>query len=303
MRDASKKALQIMIAWNLNQIDVALHLQRGCGWMDFYWLYDIPNWALFIVVIGTLLVISLTGAMVLRQKFDRLLGLSEETNDLVGHFLSFTGAFYGIMLGLVAVGAWETFNAANDSVDREASAMAALYHDVMQLPAPTDGRGQVLLREYATRVIADEWPQQRQGISPQAGERPLRALGVEIGMTPTSTPNASLLLGEALGQYNKLLEARRARLQTIGEGLPPSLWAVIILGALINVSMTWLLSIKNPRLDLTVNILMALTLGSVLAFIIAMDNPYRGELSVTADSIEDVYVNVMQGDVISGKLN
>jgi hypothetical protein len=271
--------------------------------MDFYWLYDIPNWALFIVVIGTLLVISLTGAMVLRQKFDRLLGLSEETNDLVGHFLSFTGAFYGIMLGLVAVGAWETFNAANDSVDREASAMAALYHDVMQLPAPTDGRGQVLLREYATRVIADEWPQQRQGISPQAGERPLRALGVEIGMTPTSTPNASLLLSEALGQYNKLLEARRARLQTIGEGLPPSLWAVIILGALINVSMTWLLSIKNPRLDLTVNILMALTLGSVLAFIIAMDNPYRGELSVTADSIEDVYVNVMQGDVISGKLN
>jgi hypothetical protein len=263
--------------------------------MSFYWLYDIPNWALFVVVIGTLMAISLTGVMVLRQRFDRMLGLSEATNDLVGYFLSFTGAFYGIMLGLVAVGAWETFNSANDAVDREASAMAALYHDVMQLPAPSDGRGQILLREYAVQVITTEWPQQRQGIVPSAGQRPLTELGIEIGLTPINTPNAQLLLAESLGQYNKLLEARRARLQTIDEGLPPSLWIVIILGALINVSMTWLLSINNPQLDLTVNILMALTLGSVLAFIIAMDNPYRGELSVSADSISDVYTGVMDG--------
>jgi hypothetical protein len=265
--------------------------------MDFYWLYDIPNWALFLIIMGTLLAISLTGVFVLRKRFDAMLGLSDETNDLVGHFLSFTGAFYGIMLGLVAVGAWETFNSSSDAVNREASSMAALYHDVMQLPAPTDGKGQVLLREYAEQVIVNEWPQQRQGITPHAAERPLKALGIQLGLTPNNSPNTSLLLAEALSQYNELLQARRARLQTIGEGLPSSLWIVIILGAFINVAMTWLLSIKNPKLDLTVNVLMALTLGSVLAFIIAMDNPYRGELSISADSIQDVFEKVMDGQL------
>jgi hypothetical protein len=239
--------------------------------------------------------ISLGGAMLLRQRFDRWLGLSENTNELVGHFLSFTGAFYGIMLGLVAVGAWETFNDANRAVDKEAASLAALYHDVMQLPSPSDGRGQVLLREYTLQVLTSEWPQQQQGIVPTSAEQPLKALGIELGLTPTGYSNAPILLAEAIGQYNDLLEARRARLQTIGQALPSSLWIVILLGAAINVAMTWLLFIDNKRLDLTVNILMALTLGSVLAFVIAMDNPYRGELSVQSDAIKDVYLNVMDG--------
>jgi hypothetical protein len=265
--------------------------------MNFYWLYDLPSWALFFIIISMIMIVSLSGSMILRQRFDTLMGLSEDTNDLVGHFLSFTGAFYGIMLGLVAVGAWETFNDANAAVDKEAASLAALYNDVMQLPTPSDGRGQVLLREYTQMVIVTEWPQQQQGIVPSSADAPLHELGVQLGLTPTDYPNSEILLAEALSQYNKLLEARRARLQTIGSGLPSSLWIVILLGAAINVSMTWLLSINNKRLDLTVNTLMALTLGSVLAFIIAMDNPYRGELSVSADSLEDVYLNVMDGEM------
>ncbi len=265
--------------------------------MNFFWLYDIPGWALFVLIIGIMLAISSAGALVMRKKFDRWLDLSEETNDLVGHFLSFTGAFYGIMLGLVAVGAWETFNDASSAVDREATSLGALYQDVMQLPGPADGRGQALLREYARQVIKYEWPAQQQGIESNAGEKAIRAIGIEIGTAPINSPSQQLLVAEALRQYNVLLEARRARLQTTGDALPTTLWAVIIIGALINIVMTWLLSIKNERLDLIVNTLMALTLGSVLAFIIAMDNPYRGELSVSSQSIETVLTGIMDAQV------
>jgi Protein of unknown function (DUF4239) len=266
--------------------------------MSFYWLYDIPGWALFTLVIGVIMSISLAGAMLLRQRFDRWLGLSEEMNDLIGHFLSFTGAFYGIMLGLVAVGAWETFDEASTAVDHEAANMAALYYNVIQLPAPTNSIGASQLRSYAKAVITEEWPAQRLGERPTSGDKPLTGLGLQLGSTVVGTGNDQLLLSKSLDQFNTLMEARRARLQTTKDALPASLWAVILLGALINISMTWLLTIRNKRLDLLVNILMALTLGSVLSFIIAMDNPYRGELSVGSDAIEDVYLNVMQGDVI-----
>jgi hypothetical protein len=263
--------------------------------MDLYWLYDIPSWALFILVCSILTTISLVGCIFLRDRFDTWLGLSEETNDIVGHFLAFTGAFYGIMLGLVAVGAWETFNDASTAVDREATTLAALYRDVSQLPFPQDGRGQAILKAYSWQVIYREWPDQRIGRTPSGAERAVNALGSEISSVKIENANHEIATREAIGQYNKLLEARRTRIQSTQNALPGGLWFVIIFGALINIVMTWLLSIKNPRLDLIINVLMSSLLGSVLSFIIAMDNPYRGELSVSADSIEAVYTSVMDG--------
>jgi hypothetical protein len=263
--------------------------------MSFYWLYDIPTWALFIIVVGLLVSVSLLGCLVLRTRFDRWLGLTEGTNDLVGHFLAFTGAFYGIMLGLVAVGAWETFNGASAAVDKEASTLAALYRDVMQLPSPQDGLGQAYLRAYSWKVINREWPDQRVGLTPRSAEEEVNALGSIISGVDATLPRNQVLMAESLRQYNNLLEARRNRIQSTQGALPAGLWFVIIFGALINLVMTWLLDIPNVRLDVFINVLMAALLGSVLSFIIAMDNPYRGELSVSADPIMAVYHSVMDG--------
>jgi Protein of unknown function (DUF4239) len=263
--------------------------------MSLFWLYDIPTWGLFLLIIGVLASVSLLGCLVLRDRFDRWLGLSEEGNDVVGHFLAFTGAFYGIMLGLVAVGAWETFNSASDAVDNEASTLAALYRDVTQLPWPQDGRGQAHLRRYSWEVINREWPDQRIGQMPTSAERTVNALGSEISGVRVDNLKTQVLMAEALRQYNQLLEARRDRIQSTQGALPIGLWFVIIFGAVINIVMTWLLEIKNVRLDVFINVLMAALLGSVLAFIIAMDHPYRGELSVSADPIAEVYHTVMDG--------
>ncbi len=263
--------------------------------MSLYWLYDIPTWALFLIIVGLLVSISLLGCLVLRDRFDRWLGLTDGTNDLVGHFLAFTGAFYGIMLGLVAVGAWETFNNASAAVDKEASTLAALFRDVTQLPSPQDGLGQAHLRAYGWQVINREWPDQRVGLTPNSGEGAVNALGSVISGVDAGNPRNQVLMAEALRQYNSLLEARRNRIQSTEGALPAGLWFVIIFGAVINIVMTWLLDIKNLKLDIFINVLMAALLGSVLAFIIAMDNPYRGELSVSADPINAVYRAVMDG--------
>ncbi len=266
--------------------------------VNLFWLYDIPTWALFALIMTALTAFSLAGCLVFRKLLDGWLGLSADTNDIVGYFLSFTGAFYGIMLGLVAVGAWETFKDANGAVEQEASVAAALYRDVMHLPFPHDGRGQSLMRTYVEKVIVDEWPIQRAGGVPKSGDDLINELGAEISLAAIKFPAQNILTAEALSQYNKLLEARRNRIQSAQNALPASLWYVIVGGAFLNIFMTWLLWISNERLDLTINLIMAALLGSVLAFIIAMDNPYRGELSVSPDALRDVYRSVMDGTVL-----
>lgn len=251
--------------------------------MDLFWLYDIPTWSMFFLAIGLTCAISLFGCLVFRGKFHRWLGLDSRTNEIVAHFLSFTGVFYGIVLGLVAVGAWETFNGAGDRAEKEASAIAAFYRVVTQLPDPHRTELQGITRSYVVQVIEQDWPAQQRGEVPKAGDPIISELAGRLYAVPVTSPNVELALNNATGEFSGIVEARRDRIAQAKAALPSSLWWVIIAGTMINIGMTWMLNIENRRLDIVVNLMMAVLMGSVLAFVIAMDHPFRGEVSVTPD--------------------
>ncbi len=253
--------------------------------MNLYWLYNIPTWLLFLVVVSATTVVAVGGCLLLRDRFDRWLGLSFETNDVVGNFLSFTGLFFGILLGLVAVGAWEGYNNADAALNDETANVVALYRDISVFPDPHRQKAKYAMRHYVNLVVDTEWPQQRLGRIPSIGATGLDMVSRVIYTVPVETAYDELVVGTALTQYNSLVEARRHRLATVDDRLPTSLWTVIILGIIINLVITWLFVIRNRRLDILMNLLVSVALGSVLAFIIAMDNPYRGELSVSPDPL------------------
>jgi hypothetical protein len=261
--------------------------------MTVYWLYDIPTWALFCVVCSVVGLFSVGGCLLLRDRFDRWLGLATDHNDMIGNFLSFTGMFFSIMLGLVAVGAWETYSTTNDIVNTEAAEVAALYRDMDYFDGDDRQRMQQRLRTYVRMVIDTEWPQQRAGITPSIGDIPLNNVADAMMAVDVTTPKSQILLAEAFKQYNAVVEARRHRLQSVGDALPGSLWLVIAVGTIFNIVITWLFVVRHRKLDVLLNLLVSLLLGSVLAFIIAMDNPYRGEISVSPQSLELVYEQVM----------
>jgi hypothetical protein len=266
--------------------------------MDFYWLYDIPTWALFSLIIGILCTVAISGCLFLRDRFDKWLGLDEQSNEIVGHFLSFTGVFYGLVLGLVAVGAWETYNSADKFVQDESARLAALYRDVSQLPDPYKGRLQSAVRDYTKAVIINEWPDQQTGKPPSAGDGPMTVLAEQLFSVPATTLNVQIIVAEAGRQLNSLVEARRTRIQSATTAIPNSLWYVLIMGSMIVLVMTWLLRINSKKLDIVINTLSGALMGTVLSFIIAMDNPYRGELSVSSDPYKLIYERLMAGEVI-----
>jgi hypothetical protein len=48
-----------------------------------------------------------------------------------------------------------------------------------------------------------------------------------------------------------LSELRRRRLQIITSGLPASFWGVVLVGALMSISLTWLFMMQSRRLHMT----------------------------------------------------
>ncbi len=266
--------------------------------MNFYWLYDIPTWALFLLIVSTVCTVSVGGCLLLRDRFDKWLGLDDNSNEIVGHFLSFTGVFYGLILGLVAVGAWDTYNSSEGYVQEETARLAALYRDVSQFPEPHRSDVQLAVRQYTWAVLNNEWPDQQNGIPPSGGDKPMTKIAAQLFAVPVTNANVQVTVSEAAAQLNKLIEARRTRIQSATSAIPVSLWYVLITGTLIVLLMTWTLRINNKRLDILINLLSGAMMGTVLAFIVAMDNPYRGELSVSSDPYKLIYERLMGGNLM-----
>ncbi len=254
--------------------------------MNFYWVYDLPNWQFFTITVSVFIIFSLLGAFLFSDKLEKKLDLTAEHNSIVSVFLGLSSVFYGITLGLIAVGTFENFNAIEDKVNNESSSLAAIYRDVSILENPEKKLLQATLKKYTQNVIEEDWLLQRKGIIPKNGTKIIDEFQILFSNYNPETDKDKIIYSEVFDQYNVLIEKRRLRLNAINSGLPATIWLVLFLGAFVNIVLTWLLVINNRKLDIVINVLNGLLLGSLIFLIAAMDNPFRGEYSVSADSFQ-----------------
>jgi Protein of unknown function (DUF4239) len=254
--------------------------------MNFYWVYDLPNVLFFLMTIAVFVCFSLLGAFLFSSKLEKKLGLTAEHNNIVASFLGMSGVFYGITLGLIAVGTFENFNSTEDKVNNESSSLAGLYRDVMILEKPESKAMSTTLKRYTQYVINEAWPLQKKGIVPKGGTAIIDTFQMQLAKYNPETDKDKIIYAEVFDQFNVLIEKRRMRLNAVNASLPATIWLILFLGAFVNIVLTWLLVIKNKKLDIVINVLSSALLGSLIFLIAAMDNPFRGEYSVSADSFK-----------------
>jgi hypothetical protein len=71
-----------------------------------------------------------------------------------------------VLLALVVIAVFEEFQAANDTVEQEANAVAEIAWLGNRLPEPEGSHLQELCRSYAKEVVDEEWPLMEQGQAP-----------------------------------------------------------------------------------------------------------------------------------------
>lgn len=251
------------------------------------WIYDLPNWVLCLLVLVLFTGGSLLGQLVTRRVVRRFFSQAlEDHNEAVGAVIGTYGVFYGITLGLIAVATWENFTAAEDLVIEEASALSALDRDVAALSEPAAGELRSLLREYLDFVIDHAWPEHKRGRIPSDAEVRIDAFQKRLIAFEPQSPRESVLFGESIRQFNVLLEHRRDRLASIGNGLPAVLWWVVLVGAMLNMILLYVLRIEPLRTHMLLIGLVSTFIGLMIFLIIAMDHPFVGDLSIDPDPFE-----------------
>ena len=114
----------------------------------FYWIYDIPNWQLAVFISGGFVLIFWFGAIFISPILRRLVRSTAGSNDVVGYILSSFGVFYGLLLGLIAIAAYQNYTYVEEAVAKEAISLTALYQDSTGYPEPLRQNLRWVLRDY-----------------------------------------------------------------------------------------------------------------------------------------------------------
>jgi hypothetical protein len=120
------------------------------------------------------------------------------------------------------------------------------------------------LRGYIDYVVNEAWPEQRRGQMPINGVAWMNRVQDELFKFDPTTESQKILHAEALHAFNHLIEARRLRLDAVRFGMPAAMWAVVILGAFISLTATFLFEVDSSRLHYAMVGLLAFLMGLVV---------------------------------------
>ena len=259
----------------------------------FYWIYDIPSPQLAVMITAAFVSFSWFGAVFLRPILRAFLKRRADLNDLVGYMLSCFGVFYGLLLGLLAVAAYQNYTNVETVVSKEAATLSALIQDVKSYPEPERQNLIWLLRDYSRYVVKYAWPLQRRGIVPEEGNIRMLAIHERLAEFEPKTKGQEIIHAEALRQFNNYLEARRMRVFSVTTSIPAVMWIVVLVGALMNIALVWLFDMKLVS-HMFLGGFLAAFMGLMIFLIASLDNPFRGEISISPQPFEEIHKSLME---------
>ena len=141
------------------------------------------------------------------------------------------------------------------------------------------------LREYTVFVLEEAWPAQRvgKGQTLDHGTRIMDSFQSKLFSFEPRSAGQIAVHDESLRAYNTLIEHRRLRIDAVNGGLPPIMWLVIWLGAIISVGVAYFYKIQDARLHAVLIAMMAGFLTLALFMIVINDKPFFGYTGVSPD--------------------
>ncbi|QDQ28381.1 DUF4239 domain-containing protein [Chitinimonas arctica] len=242
-------------------------------------LYNMPIACMGLIVVGlTLLSVLLGYAGVTRFK---LIRIDAEQRAMALGMVSIITTINSLLVAFAAVSVWDAYNDADRTVAAEATCADGLARNLAVFGSPAAEATGRALRAYLQDVVEREWPAMQQALLPDR-QTALRfdAMFALANRIDPATPRQVVLLGEILSRTNEMVAYRQQRLMTLQVTMPGTLWAVMIIVSWLSFALLYVL----PPTPFYVALIAtwAATLGLTFFFILAVDRPYAGEVSVSA---------------------
>ena len=245
----------------------------------------------FILAAGAILLALLTlivAALSRRLLFAKGCGQDDQHTKLAEIVHGSLLAFTVFVLALVLNDVRGNLARADDATLREASTMMRLDLELKMAKVPGAAAARQALRTYANAVVAYDWPAlstYKPSLSAQS-ETALFNLIEAVDRVALVAPRSSPALKT---QLDKLQDLRQGRLESATKSVARVLWWTIgafLLGAMI-------MNGRHPidRASVGLITLHIGSIGLVIALILVMDEPFRGQTSIPPDPIAKAFEN------------
>ncbi|MCX5681783.1 MAG: DUF4239 domain-containing protein [Candidatus Omnitrophica bacterium] len=244
-------------------------------------LLNVPSVLLCIGVVGGTVLFSVVGVLVVRH-FVHHTKLKTH-HDVADPILGALGAVYSILLAFVVVTVWQDFDKANMNVEAEANYLADLYRDAEAFAPDFQAKVGVLLRQYRSEVVNDEWKTMAKGeMSPKVEKLMRKVWTLYTTYQPRNSTEQSFF-DESVRKLNLFREMRRQRLMDSRTGIPSLLWFTLIVEGFIAISFTFLFGTENFKAQIIMGGLLAVTISLILFTILSFDFPFTGNTSISSE--------------------
>jgi len=260
----------------------------------FEYLFDLPLIITGPAIIGLMCLFALVGLWFVRRHVLPRMNIETHDSHFSGAMVHSVMIFYGLAAALMAVNVSETYTDVSKIVEGEATALAVLYRDVSGYPEPIRFELQKVIHDYTQYVIEEAWPAQSKGQLAFGGVQRMNRFQSILFLFEPVTEGQKILHGETIHAYNQMIHARRLRLDAVNTGLPAVMWAVIFLGALIGLITSFFFKVEDARLHGIQVLLLAAFVGVIIFMILALDQPFRGDLGLSPEPYQLVYDQLMK---------
>jgi hypothetical protein len=257
------------------------------------WVYNLPSWLVCFVFVFGLAGAALAGHRLWRRVVT--LEYNAETTGLAMGMLAIVAMILSLLLAFSSVSVWDAYSGADSAAASEASVAGELVRDLAVYGGPAANATREAVRVYLQSIIAEEWPAMAKGGRSETASHKFNDIFRKAaGINPKSA-REQIILAEIWDKTNELNVFRRTRLNSAGgSAVPGALWGTLALCILFNFLLFYGMPLTRVS-DFMLG-LYAATLGLMLFFIVAMDRPFSGSVSVSPDSYKTTLQSMQRWD-------
>jgi len=246
-------------------------------------MYD---FLIFISYTIGIVALSIIGMFIVRRSIS--ISTLESHHEVAGFIYAIVGGVYAVLIAFVVLVVWEQFNSAEERNIHEASCVSTIYRTSRSFDNESKEKIKELLRNYCESMIKYEFPAMiDMKTSDENKKAYLEIWEYLVKFTPKSDME-KLWYPKVQDILTSLQDARRLRQNSINFGIPPFMWIIIIVGAIITISFTYLFGTKKVMPQAIMVVMLSLMISLVLLLISALENPFSGIIRVDAEPFESV---------------
>jgi hypothetical protein len=249
-------------------------------------LENVPTVWLGIGMVVVAVALSLLALTVVRRSVE--LSRLQTNHEVAGFIIAIVGIVYAVLLGFVVVIVWEQFGTTDKVVGGEAAAVGNLYRDGVALGHQGDPL-RAAVRQYADSVVNVEWVamDEHQTESPRTNTA-VNGLWHAVRGLRARSATAGDFVTNAVTDVSTVTEDRRTRILDSGSEIPPSLWGVLIAGAVISISFTFFFGLDSFASHALMVSALAAVIALSLFVILTLNLPFTGGVALKPDALRAV---------------